>query len=116
MVRQNPNFRAADARTTDAARKRFFPPLFAWATTPSANGMGRSLKVLTEQQQKWVFNLEPGKNYLLYAPGSGKTNVLISRALHLFQQAPRGALPTILLTTYSENLATNISAHPRRQA
>jgi superfamily I DNA/RNA helicase len=66
------------------------------------------LKVLSEQQQRWIFSLDPSYNYLLDVAGSGKTNVLISKALHTVDSAGNGHLPLILLTTYSANLETNI--------
>ena len=83
----------------------------------------RRLKVITEQQQRWIFGLDRHENYLLDVAGSGKTNALISKAIHIVDRAGSGALPRILLTTYSRNLETNtrrifqhkIAASPNRE-
>jgi superfamily I DNA/RNA helicase len=65
-------------------------------------------RCLSEEQIAWVLNQDETKNVLLDIAGSGKTNALVSKAVHLLGTAPTGRVPRILLTTYSDNLATNI--------
>jgi superfamily I DNA/RNA helicase len=54
--------------------------------------------------------LDRPANYLLDVAGSGKTNVLVSRAIHIIDQAHKKKQnpPNILLTTYNPNLQRNI--------
>ena len=61
------------------------------------------IHTLTEQQQQWAFSLDSSANYLLDVAGSGKTNALISRALHVVDSTA-GPAPAILITTYNRNL------------
>ena len=63
----------------------------------------RRIETLTQQQQQWAFSLDPSANYLLDVAGSGKTNALISKAIHLVDSAV-GPGPSILITTYNRNL------------
>lgn len=65
------------------------------------------LEVLSEQQSRWAFSLDPDENYLLDVAGSGKTNALISKAMHLADQA-RGQPPATLITTYNRNLEQSL--------
>jgi len=108
IARSQPNFRESSQQQIDDINSRLLPPSFRIGDYVERQENQRRLKRLTEKQQRWAFNLDPRKNYLLDVPGSGKTNVLISKALHLVDLAGEGAAPTILLTTYSRNLETNI--------
>ncbi len=65
------------------------------------------IKILNEQQQKWVFSQDRNQNFLFDVTGSGKTNVLISKAIYLIDQNKDNP-PKILLTTYNDNLKKNI--------
>jgi superfamily I DNA/RNA helicase len=73
--------------------------------TPQRYG---EFRCLSEEQIAWVLNQDDTKNVLMDIAGSGKTNALVSKAVHLLKTAPAGRIPRILLTTYSDNLATNI--------
>jgi len=65
------------------------------------------LNIISKKQQEWIFGIKHNSNYLLDVPGSGKTNALISKAIHMVDQN-RYAPLKILITTYSKNLETNI--------
>lgn len=65
------------------------------------------VKILSEQQQKWVFSQNNNQNFLFDVTGSGKTNVLISKAIYLIEQNKNNP-PKILLATYNDNLKRNI--------
>jgi hypothetical protein len=67
-----------------------------------------TFRCLSDEQIQWVLSQDESKNFLLDVAGSGKTNALVSKALHLLGNAPSGRLPRILMTTYSDNLAINI--------
>lgn len=68
------------------------------------------LRTITQEQEKWIFDLSHTTSYLLDVAGSGKTNALVSRAIHVIEQAikNRQNAPSILLTTYNPNLQRNI--------
>lgn len=67
----------------------------------------KEIKILNDQQQKWVFSQDTNQNFLFDVTGSGKTNVLISKAIYLIDQNKNNP-PHILLTTYNNNLKENI--------
>lgn len=67
------------------------------------------IQMITEEQQQWIFDTTLQQEYLLDVPGSGKTNALISKAIHLVDEAGRRRPPRILLTTYSKMLEANIA-------
>ena len=67
----------------------------------------KEIKILNEQQQQWVFSQNTNQKFLFDVTGSGKTNVLISKAIYLIDQNKENP-PNILLTTYNENLTNNI--------
>ncbi|OVE73938.1 hypothetical protein BVX94_02365 [bacterium B17] len=67
----------------------------------------QKMAILSEEQQRWAFDLSQENNYLLDVPGSGKTNVLISKAMQLVLQDPANR-PKVLITTYNTNLENNI--------
>jgi len=119
----------AQYRTTPEAlialyAKRTSPPLNAYefdtinqTLIPSkfvigdvqARQKGRTgLRLLSEQQQKGAFDLTNPVGYLLDVAGSGKTNVLVSRAIATVQKKHDDRFPQLLVTTYSRTLADNI--------
>ena len=67
------------------------------------------LLLMDEQQQKWAFSDEVmGKNYMLDVAGSGKTNILLSRAMHLVNKHFGSPGFRVLVLTYSEPLALDL--------
>ncbi len=65
----------------------------------------RRLVVLDEQQQAWAFSdTLDNKKYLSDVAGSGKTNVLLSRAIYWAKQHFDTGGCRILVTTYSKTL------------
>jgi len=107
-VRQNDSFRPASARQIAGVHQRLMPSAFRIGDFTKRQQHRNQLRLISEQQQRWIFGLDDDKNYLLDVAGSGKTNALISRAIHLMDKAGRAAAPRILLTTYNRNLENNI--------
>lgn len=108
LVQQDSRYRVSSPQEIERVHRKLLPPAFCVGDFTQRQAHQEKLKMLTEQQQKWIFSLDRRENYLLDVAGSGKTNALISKAIHLVDQAKNGALPNILLTTYNHNLETNI--------
>lgn len=108
VVQMDSKFRASSFAQVKEANQRLLPTAFRIGDYTERQKNERNLKTITEQQQRWIFGLDPQQNYLLDVAGSGKTNILISKAIHTVDKAGDGASPRILLTTYSSNLETNI--------
>ena len=67
------------------------------------------LLLMDEEQQKWAFSEQViAKNYMLDVAGSGKTNVILSRAMHLVTRYFGTPGFRILVLTYSEALARDL--------
>ncbi len=67
------------------------------------------LLLMDDKQQKWAFSEEVmSKNYMLDVAGSGKTNILLSRAMHLINQHYGPSDFRVLVLTYSEALARDL--------
>lgn len=108
IAQRHAKFYQTSARGIERVHERLMPSSFRIGDFTDRQRHRNALRVLSEEQQTWVFRLDKGKNYLLDVAGSGKTNVLISRAIHTVKQAGRAVPPRVLLTTYSRNLETNI--------
>ncbi len=67
------------------------------------------LLLLDKQQQEWAFSeAVMGKNYMLDVAGSGKTNILLSRAMHLVDKYSGTPNFRVLVLTYSPALAREL--------
>lgn len=67
------------------------------------------LLLMDEKQQRWAFSDEVmSKNYMLDVAGSGKTNILLSRAMHLVNQHSGISGFRVLVLTYSVALARDL--------
>ena len=108
IAQKHPKFHPSTEGQAQAVNERLMPSVFRIGDFTRRQRHQEQLKIITEQQQRWIFGLDRRENYLLDVAGSGKTNVLISKAIHIVDKAGDGALPRILLTTYSHNLETNI--------
>jgi len=108
VARKHPKFHPSTEGQAQAVNERLMPSVFRIGDFTRRQRHQKRLKIITEQQQRWIFSLDRRENYLLDVAGSGKTNVLISKAIHIVDKAGDSALPRILLTTYSHNLETNI--------
>jgi len=108
LARRHKGFRSSDPAEMLRVNRALVPTTFCIGTAITRQKDREALRLLTEEQQRWVFGMDDTKNYLLDVAGSGKTNILISKALHLLDKAPDSKPPSILLTTYSTNLETNI--------
>ncbi len=108
IVQMDAKFQAPSSAEVMETHRRLLPSSFRIGDYTERQRNKRRLRMITEQQQRWIFGLDPQQNYLLDVAGSGKTNVLISKAIHTVDVAGDGALPRILLTTYNSNLETNI--------
>jgi len=110
IVRRHSNFRSATASQIHAVHERILPNSFRVGDLTKRQQERERLKMITVQQEKWIFDLDRTSSYLLDVAGSGKTNVLVSRAIHIIDQAHKQKRnpPNILLTTYNPNLQRNI--------
>jgi hypothetical protein len=106
-----PDGKAAQALVEDAL-SCLIPPEFKVGDATERHLEERTrLRLLTEKQQRWAFELPVGQHCLFDLAGSGKTNVLVSRALHIVSTATaRGEQPQVLLLTYSRQLAIAMKA------
>lgn len=69
----------------------------------------RQVRTLSEQQQRWAFQLPEGIHCLFDLAGSGKTNVLLSRAMHFVRtHRAKGESTKALVLTYSQKLASSL--------
>jgi len=77
---------------------------------PSIHERGyEHLLLMDKRQQEWAFSDEiAGKNYILDVAGSGKTNVILSRAMHLADRHESVTGFLMLILTYSEALARDL--------
>jgi len=101
-------FHTASPNQVERVHMRLLPGSFRIGDYTERQQNQHRLKMITREQQRWIDSLDEHQNYLLDVAGSGKTNVLISKAMRLVEAAGEGALPRILVTTYSRNLETNI--------
>jgi hypothetical protein len=108
MVKQQKKFHKSSEAEVEEATSKLVPETFVVGGLHQNKNHKAKMKFLDKEQQAWVFDQSMENNYLLDAPGSGKTNVLISKALFLLSKSKHGARPKILLTTYSTNLENNI--------
>jgi hypothetical protein len=108
VVEKHPKFRPARPRLVHRVNETLIPSAFRIGDFTRRQQHKQKIKIITERQQQWIFNLDAGKNYLLDVAGSGKTNALISKAIYIVDQFQDDTLPRILLTTYSKNLERNI--------
>lgn len=83
------------------------PPSFIVGDYSKRQANQQQLRIISEKQREWIFGVDRRMNYLLDVPGSGKTNTLVSKAIY-FVDTCLHANPRILITTYSNHLATNI--------
>lgn len=76
---------------------------------PSRHNQGyENLLLMDIDQQKWAFTEIVEKNYLLDVAGSGKTNIILSRAMHLAHQHQGVPDFRILVLTYNEALVKDL--------
>jgi len=108
IVHKNQRFRPSTSSDIENVNKRILPNSFRIGDFTKRQANQQHLKMITQEQQKWIFNLDRNANYLLDVAGSGKTNALISKAIYVIDIANENMLPKILLTTYNKNLEKNI--------
>lgn len=110
IVKKQARFRPATDHQIQTVNARILPNSFRVGDLTKRQQSREKLKMITEEQERWIFNLERTTSYLLDVAGSGKTNALVSRALHIVDQAlkRKANAPRILLTTYNPNLQRNI--------
>lgn len=108
FVQEHPKFKRSNEQQIDNINKRLLPSTFKIGDFSDRQKNKSHLKIISERQQKWIFNLDPRKNYLLDVAGSGKTNSILSKAIYLVDQKHSHESIRILITTYSENLENNI--------
>ncbi len=108
LARKLPNFHGSTPQEIEAVNKRLMPTTFIVGDYSIRQQGFARLKVVSEEQIRWISGVDAARNYLLDVAGSGKTNALVSRAVHLVDHEQQGSPLRILLTTYSENLENNI--------
>jgi len=104
-------FHPSEISAISAVNDRLLPNSFRIGGATRKEDEHTRLRMISEKQEKWIFDINRTSMYLLDVAGSGKTNVLISRAIYLVEQAFKhtpNAIPRILLTTYNDNLQKNI--------
>lgn len=110
IVSKHSGFRSVTESQIQAVHERILPNSFRVGDLTKRQREREQLKMITAQQEKWIFDLDRPTSYLLDVAGSGKTNALVSRAVHIIDQAHKQKQnpPNILLTTYNPNLQRNI--------
>jgi hypothetical protein len=106
-VKYSPKHFPSEPKEITRLNKLLLPDSFRIGDFSKRQANREQLKVISEEQQRWIFDLRHEANYLLDVPGSGKTNALISKAIHIVD-TDGSNVPQILITTYSKNLETNI--------
>ncbi len=108
-VEMDSRFYRADNRAVEAAVDRLIPAEFRVGDASARRiEERRQLRILSERQQAIAFGMPRGTHCLLDLAGSGKTNVLVSRALHLARTAADGQEARVLILTYNRKLARAI--------
>lgn len=110
LVRADPRFRPSTPEAVESALARLIPPeLVVGDASRRLVEERRRLRILSKRQQRIAFQLPVGQHVYLDLAGSGKTNVLVSRALYLAraQRRPDGTI-NVLILTYSSKLARAI--------
>lgn len=108
MVRRDERFRRPSGKSVYKAKERLLPSSFRIGDYTERQAAKEEIKALTEKQQEWVFDLSSESGYLLDMAGSGKTNSLISKALHLVDRKADTQRVNVLVTTYNDALVKNI--------
>lgn len=108
MVGRDERFFYPTGKAIHTAKEQLLPSKFHIGDYQKRETAREELKVLTQQQQEWVFDLSSESGYLLDMAGSGKTNCLISKSLHVVDQKGGTEDVNILVTTYNEELVENI--------
>jgi len=111
IARKHSKFHPSEISAITIVNDRLLPNSFRIGGVARSEDNHARLRMISEQQERWIFNLRQLSMYLLDVVGSGKTNVLISRAIYLVEQALRqtpNTIPHVLLTTYNDNLQKNI--------
>jgi len=97
-----------DGRKIYQLNRRLLPNEFRIGEQTKRQQHKQDLKILSQKQQKWIFGVDRQANYLLDVAGSGKTNALLSKSIHLLKMAESGSMPKILITTYNDNLKRSL--------
>jgi len=108
MVGRDERFFQPTGKAIHNAKEQLLPSKFRIGDYEKRETVREELKALTQQQQEWVFDLSSESGYLLDMAGSGKTNCLISKALHVVDEKVGTEGVNILVTTYNEELVENI--------
>ena len=92
-------------RQIEAVVDRLIPAEMRVGGLPEHNEATQRLAILDEEQQKWAISKAfEQKKYLSDVAGSGKTNVLLSRAIYQAKQHYDNGSCRILITTYNTAL------------
>lgn len=86
----------------DAVKNLLIPDYFMIGDIGKRMKYRENRHMLSEKQKRWIFQKRKEENFLFDIAGSGKTNCLISKAMHEVDISAGNT--KILLTTYSENL------------
>lgn len=110
LVRYNQKFYEPPAGAIDQTNERLIPSALRIGDFSRRQAYRHKLKLLTDEQKRWIFDIDRNANYLFDVAGSGKTNAMVSRAIFLVDEALRQRRnpPRILLTTYNDNLTRSI--------
>lgn len=92
-----------------ACRACLFPEIRirTLAAEPTTNGVMQTVKALDAEQEQFARTLPFGHFMVSGVPGSGKTVILLARALHLCKEHPEWQ---ILVVTYNKSLQKRLEA------
>ncbi|GHO56047.1 nuclease-related domain-containing DEAD/DEAH box helicase [Ktedonobacter robiniae] len=97
--------RSYTQKQIEAVIVRLIPAEMRVGGLPEQNEATQKLAILDEEQQKWAISKAfEQKHYLSDVAGSGKTNVLLSRAIYQAKQRYDSGGCRILITTYNTAL------------
>lgn len=90
----------------DAVRKSIYPELKIYDNLSDSDRTSRTIKVLDAYQEDIARRIPNGYYFLSGPPGTGKTVILLARAIHLLRINPNWK---IHILTYSKILSKNLS-------
>jgi hypothetical protein len=103
----NPSFPTIDGKSLYIINDLLIPTECKVGGNIEVQKARQKVYTLSTQQSEWAFSMDPNDNYLLDVAGSGKTNTLLSKAIHTVNKSNE-MKPTILVTTYSPDLESSL--------
>ena len=108
VKKHHPGIKELDGKALYISNSLLMPPKCKVGGNVKLQKARQKILTLSHQQMQWAFSLDPAENYLLDVAGSGKTNAILSKAIHNIDIA-EGSKPSILITTYSPDLERSLT-------